>query len=336
MLASGLLACLSMKTALLIALALALAAPASCGPRVRVVTYNLRQGMGPDGVTIGPWTFELPFTDKLITLGPWRPHVSRWPGTLDRLADKIKEEQPDIVMLQEVCDRSVVSLGSDQTARIAKRLGMHHAFGKAHDNVKRGRWMLRMGNAVLSRWPISDVDVTMLNEQEGPLNRRCVIVARVAHPDGAFDIASTHLASKSQDLRLRQVPVLVHALAGRRGPIILAGDFNATPTNPVTRTLSALLGERGHRLEDAFGLVGEGDGNSFPAREPNRRIDYILADFRFRPVSARVLTRIVESDHVPVFAEFERVTTAGAAPPAEGTAAPETGLGPSLLGLASR
>jgi endonuclease/exonuclease/phosphatase family metal-dependent hydrolase len=260
-----------------------LTALAESAERVRVLTYNIRQGLGPDDPDL--WG--------------WEPRVPGTPGELDALADRIAKEKPDIVMLQEITSACWISMGVDQVERIAQRLGMHHHFGVAH-RADKGGWFLTMGNAVLSRYPLSEQQVVQLNEDEGELNVRVVTIAKVAHPGvpGGLWAASTHLASKSQDLRMRQLPVLTGALSRLPGPVVLAGDFNAQPANDVHATLGATM-------TDAFGTVGEGDGLSFPSWKPEARIDYVYAQSPLVPVAARVLTDAKGSDHLPLVAEFE-------------------------------
>ena len=57
-----------------------------------------------------------------------------------------------------------------------------------------------------------------------------------------------------------------------------------------------------------FAAVGQGDGFSYSAVEPVRRIDGLFADPRLRPISAQVLDSPdvrIGSDHSPLLAEFE-------------------------------
>jgi endonuclease/exonuclease/phosphatase (EEP) superfamily protein YafD len=76
-------------------------------------------------------------------------------------------------------------------------------------------------------------------------------------------------------------------------PCVLAGDFNAKPTDE-----SIMLVTDSGRFDGAF------DGPpTFPADAPDRRIDYVFAPVAWEHVETRVLdTRA--SDHRPVVATF--------------------------------
>src|ERR687889_385357 len=89
---------------------------------VRVMTYNIHVGVGMD--------------KKL---------------DLQRIADVINRERPDLVGLQEV-DRGVRRTeGKDEIAELAALTQMHFAFAPNLD-YQGGKY----GVAILSRWPIKD------------------------------------------------------------------------------------------------------------------------------------------------------------------------------------
>jgi endonuclease/exonuclease/phosphatase family metal-dependent hydrolase len=104
---------------------------------------------------------------------------------------------------------------------------------------------------------------------------------------------------------------LCAGLAG--GPVVIGGDLNATPDERAVRWLAdrywdawatmAAGGEDGAQTGAAAALAG---GETFPARDPTARIDYLFASAGLRVVSARVPVRAEEaSDHLPLAAELE-------------------------------
>jgi endonuclease/exonuclease/phosphatase (EEP) superfamily protein YafD len=81
--------------------------------------------------------------------------------------------------------------------------------------------------------------------------------------------------------------------------VILCGDFNDTPGSRTHRKMKEIL-------DDTWELIGSGEGLTFSADKPHKRIDYIWIS---RGESLRPLKMWVPqsdgSDHLPVVAEFE-------------------------------
>jgi len=134
------------------------------------------------------------------------------------------------------------------------------------------------------------------------LERRGAALAELSYAGSRFVIAGTHL-DLEQPARLRHVDDLHRAVGGFAGdlPSIVAGDINDEPASQVWARLS---GAR----PDVFAAVGTGEGHTYSARNPVRRIDGVFADRRIAAVSATVIdspdTRVA-SDHRPVLVELE-------------------------------
>ena len=134
------------------------------------------------------------------------------------------------------------------------------------------------------------------------LHQRGVAIAEMSLLGSRFVIAGTHL-DLEQPARVRHVGELHDAVRGFAGdlPSIIAGDVNDLPGSEVWDLLS-------DARPDVFSAVGVGDGFTYSATNPVRRIDGLFADSRIRPVSAVVLDSPdvhVATDHRPVFAELE-------------------------------
>lgn len=111
-------------------------------------------------------------------------------------------------------------------------------------------------------------------------------------------LINTHLHHISTDATIReqQIASILHFLEGnpmRR--LVLAGDLNSQPMEPVLRSLEAV------GLRDLVGESGLQPGFTFPADAPTRRIDYILAS---PDVGLRELTIPLDviSDHLGISA----------------------------------
>jgi endonuclease/exonuclease/phosphatase family metal-dependent hydrolase len=104
--------------------------------------------------------------------------------------------------------------------------------------------------------------------------------------------------------RVRHVGELGRALTGMvtpGTPTVVAGDINDVPGSAAWAQLTE------DRL-DVWAAIGEGDGFTYSAQNPRRRIDGIFTDPGVVPISARVIdsTDVRRgSDHRPVFVELE-------------------------------
>ena len=256
---------LSLTCLLLIASFLTGCQTASRQP-VRVLAYNIHHGEGTDA--------ELDLT---------------------RIADVIQSVRPDLVALQEV-DQGTERTGRvDQAAELARLTGMKGVFGKAMDYQGGG-----YGLAVLSRWPILETQTHALPSTEGHEPRALLLTRVQAGEDGPeFWFGSTHLDhTRGHTNRLMQAQRILEVVAEKgAAPIILGGDFNATPETPIMEMLF-------NHFIDASALDPQ---PTIPVVNPTRRIDYILfrPPHKWAPLETRVLSEQVASDHRPLFVVLE-------------------------------
>jgi len=105
--------------------------------------------------------------------------------------------------------------------------------------------------------------------------------------------------------RQKQATALIRDIATRAGPVVVAGDINATDQSAAYAVLAG-------QLDDAHRQAGSGFGHTFPAYRgsfhgvpiPRRmvRIDMILYSSDLQAVESRVIPEHGESDHHPVWA----------------------------------
>jgi endonuclease/exonuclease/phosphatase family metal-dependent hydrolase len=190
-------------------------------------------------------------------------------------------ERADVIMLNEV-DLGMARSGNCYVAReLGERLGMHWAFAPAHLELTKGigtdlevpgeNAVGIQGNAILSRHSLERARVVELpvcfepyHFHEKRYGRRVGIVAEVETRRGPLVLAGAHLEVRNTPAcRARQTRALVDALP-RRGPAIIAGDFNASTfaRGTIARTLKGtarLLGDEEHLRASL---------RDVPAREP--------------------------------------------------------------------
>ncbi|HEX9797164.1 MAG TPA: endonuclease/exonuclease/phosphatase family protein [Anaerolineales bacterium] len=209
----------------------------------------------------------------------------------EAIAQVIESSGADIVGLQEISRGWLINGSTDLVHWLSQRLGMRVVFQGTSDPV----W----GNAILSRLPIQQWGMAPLPRGDALLGRGYLWAEFADAYGGELLFITTHLhqTDDGAELRRQQATGLVE-FWGERQPAILVGDLNAEPPEPA---IGVLL-EAG--LADAWSAAGQGDGLTYPAGTPDRRIDWIL----LTPDLAAVVTEVIgttASDHRPLFVRFE-------------------------------
>jgi endonuclease/exonuclease/phosphatase family metal-dependent hydrolase len=231
---------------------------------LRVMTYNIHVGVGMD--------------KKL---------------DLQRIAEVINHERPDLVGLQEV-DRGVKRTeGKDEIVELAGLTKMQYAF--AHNLDFQGG---QYGVAILSRFPIRNIDHHKY-ENKREAERRGMLRVEVEFGGRTLNFVTTHLDYQYEDGRLFETEQLLKFLVDVKGPMILVADLNDEPVGSAYQLLlrsfkDAWLDSRTKAL-----------GLSYPADKPVKRIDYVFyrASDPLRAEKAWVVDTLA-SDHVPVVVDL--------------------------------
>ena len=123
-----------------------------------------------------------------------------------------------------------------------------------------------------------------------------------------LQVINTHLGLVPHEQRAQAIALAGGEWTGRRNasdpPLILVGDFNATPHAQAYRTLAA-------RFTDARRQApGPGLTPTFPSRLPMLAIDHVFLDGKVRAVRAETVSGPLAraaSDHLPLVVDFEFV-----------------------------
>jgi endonuclease/exonuclease/phosphatase family metal-dependent hydrolase len=233
--------------------------------KLRVMTYNIHVGVGMD--------------KKL---------------DLQRIADVINVEHPDLVGLQEVDKGVKRTEGKDEIAELAAMTKMQFAFAPNLD-YQGGKY----GVAILSRFPIKDT-VHRMFENKREAERRGMLKVEVDAGGKLINFVTTHLDYQFEDGRLFEIEQLLRFLDGVNGPLIVVADLNDTPDGSAYKLMRTLF-------DDAWvASRAKGDGFSYPADKPSKRIDHIFCRTRDRIRMKKAwVVETPASDHVPVVAEIE-------------------------------
>lgn len=226
---------------------------------------------------------------------------------VERVASLIRGTAADVVVLQEVDRETRRSGGVDQLAVLERLTGLHGAFGRTLDYQGGG-----YGIAVLSRWPVESDSLIRLPVDppqargEGVYDPRGAHAARLGAP-GGLAVLNTHLDPSADDrYRRQELETLLEAadrLRAERPFTLMAGDFNAEPGSAVIDRVS------GAGWTDAFASCGVGDGGTYPADAPVKRIDYLFLAPGLECERAEVL-ETTASDHRPLLVTVRRSSVA--------------------------
>ncbi|MDQ3666461.1 MAG: endonuclease/exonuclease/phosphatase family protein [Acidobacteriota bacterium] len=213
---------------------------------------------------------------------------------LQRIADVIIRERPDLVGLQEV-DRGVRRTeGIDEIAELARMTRMDYAFGHNLD-YQEGQY----GVAILSKFLIQKIDHRKY-ENRRQAERRGMLRVEVDVGGRTINFATTHLDYQRGDGRLFETEQMLRFLENLNNPLIVVGDLNDEPAGSAYKLIST-------KFADAWiGSRAKGDGFTYPAGKPSKRIDYIF--YRTSDgVRAKKAwgVKTTASDHLPVMAELE-------------------------------
>jgi len=230
--------------------------PAALGRDFTIATYNVHRWQGLNGV--------------------------RTPDPA-RAGFVISEIGADIVALQEVLRPFDEE---DPLQQLAESLRLHLAFVTTRVH-RRGE----IGNAILSRWPITSV--FSLDLSFSRVEKRSAVAVQFSGSAGTLAVVATHLALVDRTRRRQVESILSHPQL--QGAVLLAGDLNSWRRCEATRTLEREL--VGHQ---PFTWP-----RSFPAARPVLALDRIYARgaelLEVKAHESAAARRA--SDHLPVIAQ---------------------------------
>ena len=232
---------------------------------------------------------------------------------LERIIQVIKDENPDVVCLQEVDYNVRRSNYHDQPRMIADQL--RPAAYSYQLNVPRREG--GYGNLVLSRWPLlKQHHLSLRLHKRKPRGAQLVVVDS---PEGHVQVVNWHLGLREKERRW-QVGHLLHHNSFRESahlPTVIAGDYNDW-RNTLERVVFST-----HGFQQATYPLKP--FRSFPSFLTLTALDKFFHRGDLTVQQARVvktaLTRRA-SDHLPLVVDFQLVPARAQKTPATGRVAP--------------
>lgn len=199
----------------------------------------------------------------------------------------IRQEQPDILLLQELKPGMARAL----TSQLADLYPEGQLYWAYEPEVLQG---------IISRFPLMPVELAY------DKGRTQKVIAET--PAGAIAVWNVHPSTPNPWSRqYQQMSGLAEDIAAVNGPLIVGGDFNTTDQSEAYQLIRQYL-------HNAHWETGWGFGFSFPAHRPRFRevpvvtpvirIDHIFYSDHFSARAARTLDESGGSDHLPVTAEL--------------------------------
>jgi endonuclease/exonuclease/phosphatase family metal-dependent hydrolase len=249
------------------------------------------------------------------------PHFEYLEQRKELILGELKRLAPDVVLLQEV---PVFGNRREQIGPwLAESLGYSVAYGRANGRALLG---FEEGEAVLSRYPIREVQRHVLLPKPGLIENRIVLRVVIDTPLGMLEVYNTHFSHRvnRDPLRLKQAADLVRFLQDtyrfRELPAVIGGDINAFPdSDPIRQLLEEGLMDAALQVDPA----ADGPTSWFrditdPTDSPKARIDYLFLypEGTERPVTISRCFRFLDkpfytstgslwaSDHVGVLCEL--------------------------------
>ncbi len=239
--------------------------------------------------------------------------------SLRKIEDFIRNQNPDLVCLQEFFILGNPSMAEDE---IIRGLGGNYYSHMKLLKVNKNRYY---GIVTFTKFPIvGRGEITHANSSS------LSIYTDVLIKKDTFRIFNNHLQSfmlkrmsksfleeisssqnretvgemrnisrslkKGFTLRSRQAQLVKSYINNSPYPVIVAGDFNDTPVSYTYRKI-----RKG--LEDSFVTSGYGAGFTYKGNYPANRIDYILYDNNLISTSFEI-KKVLYSDHYPIIAYF--------------------------------
>lgn len=305
------------------------------GQALKVMTWNIQYLAGKRYVF---WYDQAHGSDE-------RPTPEDLAYNLDEVARVVRDEQPDLVLLQDVDLDAKASDYQDQLALLHERLvDLYPCSAQAYDwksdFVPDRHIFGSVGRTLvtLSRFKISKAERLQLPQAAGhwPSSmwapRRALLSVYLPLPDGGqLAVLNTHLDPYTVDQGLQHqqldaVSYRLDRLEGAGTPWIIGGDFNLLALGQYRRLPAAQrplypVDSDLHLLWEKYAMIPSNDEAGGEDRDdwlthypndpdldgPDRTLDYLFHGSRIRRIEARVRQDDTEeiSDHLPLIARVQ-------------------------------
>lgn len=255
--------------------------------KTTVMTYNIRLDVASDG-------------------------ENAWPNRKDFVLEQIKFYNPDIFGIQEGTP--------NQTKYLNDSLTQYKYIGIGRDGGDNGEYSAIFYNA--EKFTVENAETFWLSETptkiskgwDAAINRICTfgLFTNITTNEKLW-VFNTHLDHVGNEARKNGLALIlkkIKAVNTKNYPVVLTGDFNLEPNNPIIDEVKLALSDAKEITQDVvFGP--EGTFNGFQFSQPvTRRIDYVFVTSKnINVIKYAVLSDSKDlkypSDHLPVYVELQ-------------------------------
>ncbi len=212
---------------------------------------------------------------------------------IDFFADFVKEYNPDILGLNEINNNGRTPLYDKQAFVFAQKTGYENVYFAEAIKLS---GLYAYGNAMTSHYPFKAQTIIIPDPDKSELNgkyeeTRCVLRADYDFDGKKLTVLCCHFGLNTAEER-NAVKVVCDIANSCDNPVVLMGDFNATPDTEVLRPLF-------DAFVDTAPLYSGDNDFTFSSAEPYMKIDYIFLKGDIKAVKGDIIREIV-SDHFPI------------------------------------
>ncbi len=254
------------------------------GETLRIGAFNIAHGRG-----------------AVVGASNWGNEADRG-ERLERIGQLLRSHHLDLVILNEVDFDCSWSGRVDQASIIAREWGEGSIVRQRNYDTGLPFCSLAFGNAILSRFDVRAASPVLYPAVKWwePLvfGRKDGVSTSLVQDEIDLKVVAVHLETRDQKVRCASLQTLLDRTEGSE---ILAGDFNATWSAGEESAIEML--RQDGRWQPAGGWEGDDAQKTFPALEPNRRIDWIFVPTSWKEVQVEVIPTEL-SDHALVISEW--------------------------------
>lgn len=216
---------------------------------------------------------------------------------LKEIIEIIKDQDADIVTLNDVDNMSVRTYREDQARKIAGNLGMNFTYGNI--NEVEGGWN---GNAILSKYPLTFSGNRFYRRTDGKIKQ--------AYLHGIYNLGGLKLhvittelseidtlaEGQNQELLDRMIDAM--SKYATNDPMIVTGSLNLGSSHSSIKGIDNYFVNATKKVSNHL---------TYPAQNPVTQRDYVFFRKNIKSLSVKVIndnnTRNA-SDHLPILTEF--------------------------------
>jgi len=232
---------------------------------------------------------------------------------IKNVLETIKELQPDIICIQEATQESPFNNHIDTIKFIADKLSFYRIFAPGQKFMPEGNIT---GNAIISKYPLKEIEIGILQEQKKELNDntpegRSYVKAKVILPKSkTVTIVTTHMTFtpffKDNSEKIEENKKIIKFLKNQEDSLIFTGDFNSPPTSNIITELNKFMKNAGPDFnQKTLTTKLPFKYRGFEETEFLKwRLDYIFTSKEVNVNSSKIIETKF-SDHLPILAELE-------------------------------